>query len=276
MHMQVAHYLNNRDKNLVSDEMVRKKIEVARSAYGQSNPTLFPQQEKLQRFFGLDKDEAYKYMDKLHPSSGLRMGYTLGKNETLIDWWSKHDKSRFSTQLTKNLVRSIENTDAHDVISLKELFKEADQWLLMKADTSSSRYYQVEALRNNIYHRLTNEQQVDKNELRLINYQNLKETNYFLNHWTMISKAASYFKADVTRDLDKAFALHAQATQSPENDKKLLDALDIWIENKQESKSKRWEDAIKIKEHLTSVIAHNSEKALINEKQEEHLFELNN
>ena len=279
MHMQVACYLNKQDKNLVSDDTVKEKTEEARKTYVESrrlNPTLFPQQAKLQSFFGLSKEEAYRYVDKLHPTAGLRMGYTLGKDETLIDWWSKHDKnaSRFSTQLTKDLVRSIENTNAHDVQSLKKLFVEADKWLLLKANTSSSRYYQVESLRNNIYHRLTHEMGVNKSDLALINRQNLKETNYFLNHWTVVSKAASYFKTDTTRDLDKAFSEHAKAPQSKENDQKLMDALDKWIENKKGSKTKRWEEVIEIKEHLTEVINNSYKNTLIDEKKQEQQFEI--
>ena len=203
---------------------------------------------------------------------------TTGQTETLIDWWKKHDKnaSRFSTQLTKDLVRSIETiTDAYNSESLKKLFVETDKWMLLKANTSSSRYYQVESLRNNIYQRLlTNDMRVNKSDLASINRQNLKETNYFLNHWTLVSKAASYFKTDATRDLDKAFSEHAKAPVSKENDQKLLDALDKWIEDKKGSKSKRWEEIIKIKEHLTEVINNCYENTLTDEKQEEQSLQI--
>ena len=80
------------------------------------------------------------------------LGYTIGENESLINWWKKHDKdtSRFSTQLTKDLVSSIQKIDANNVESLKKLFTECDNWLILKENSSTSRYYQVEALRNNI------------------------------------------------------------------------------------------------------------------------------
>lgn len=259
MHRQIAHYLNQEDKALIPDTTVTKFTEMVRLSYSACRglkPTLFPPQAKLQSFFGLPKEDAYLYVDKLHPAAGLRAGYTLEKNELLIDWWKKHDKnaSRFSTQLTKDLVLSIENTEAHDADSLKKLFIEADRWLILKANTSTSRYYQVESLRNNIYQRLTEELQVSKTDLALINRQNLQKTNYFLNHWTIVSQAASFFKTDATRDLDKAFALHDQRPQSKEHDQELMDALNKWLENKKESTSKRWEEVIKIKEYLTEVL----------------------
>jgi hypothetical protein len=262
MHMQVARYLNQQDKQLVSDEAVKENTNRARGTYNQhenqgyQNPTLFPQQTKLQSFFGLSKKDAYLHIDKLHPKAGMRVGYDLGPEEKMIDWWTKHDKntSRFSTKLTKALVQSIEKTDASDEMSLKKLFAEADKWLLLKADTSSSRYYQVEALRNNIYDRLTGNMAMDKSELATVNRSNLHDTNYFLNHWTVVSKAASYFKTKATLELDKAFSEHAQAKPSQENDQKLMTALDQWIENKKDSSSKRYDDVIKIKEQLTEVI----------------------
>lgn len=258
MHMQIAKYLNAADKTLVSDEAVASEREKAHRKYTASEdftPALFPKQNQLQRIFGLSPKQIYHYVDELHPTPGLRHGYQLEQDETLIAWWNKHDKqaSLFSTQLTKNLVSVIETTDINDVDSLKMLFSHADKWLLLKADTASSRYFQVESLRNNIQQRLI-DKGVDEAELRSMQYQNLKDTNYFLKHWTTVSTNASYFKTDATRQLTLAFKAHAEAEQSLENDNVLLKALDTWLINKQGSKSKRMEDVIEIREHLTSVI----------------------
>jgi hypothetical protein len=257
MHMQIASYLNQ--QNLVSDETVGIKTEEARAIYTQSNfiePTLFPQAAKLQSFFGLSKEDAYRYTDKLHPTAGLRKGYTLRDHETLSDWWTRHEKntSRFSTQLTKDLVHSIKNTDIDDSEALKKLFVETDRWLLLKANSSSSRYHQVNALRNNIFYRLMNEMGIEQSELALKNRRNLQETNYFLTHWNRLSKSASFFKTDATRDLDKAFAEHAEKTFSYDSDQELMKALNTWLDNKKESKSNRWEAVIEIKEHLTNIL----------------------
>lgn len=262
MHMQVAKYLHkNNGEEVMSQQVVAERVEMARETYsnprwGSLPPTLFAQPNKLQRLFGLSKEQAYRYIDKLHPAAGLRHGLTFGENEELLDWWNKHDKkaSPRSTPLTKELVSVLEKTDKNDSESLKKLFTQADQWLLLKANTSSSRYYQVESLRNNLEHLLTKKMNVDPAELAAINRQNIKETNYFQNHWNIVSKEASLYKTDATRELDKAFAAHAAAPQSVYEDKKLLHAVDSWLDAKKDSSSKRWEDVIAIKEHLTEVI----------------------
>ena len=277
MHMQVAKYLNKQDKNLLSDATVKSKIDNARAQYTEydDEPTLFPKQTKLQGIFGLSKEDAYLYADKLHPSVGLRNGYTLEENEPLIHWWKKHDKntSRFSTKLTKNLVKSIQKTDANEVESLKNLFAECDKWLIIKENSCTSRYYQVEALRNNIYHKLIEQMKVEQSELAIINRQNLQGANYFQNHWNFISKAVSYYKTDETRKLDEAFAKHAKIEPEigksfVEKDKELLAAVNVWLTNKKDSKSKRWDEVIKIKEHLMEVITNCSLQEALTQKQQ--------
>ena len=271
MHMQVAKYLHKKGEQVMSQEQVNKQVEMARKTYSNDvsfQPTLFVQPNKLQRLFGLSQEQAYRYIDKLHPTAGLRHGFTFGENEALLDWWNKHDKkaSPISTPLTKELVSVLEQTDKNDIESLKKLFTKADQWLLLKANTSSSRYYQVESLRNNLEHLLTKQMDVEPADLAEMNRQNIKETNYFQNHWHIVSKEASLYKTDTTRELDKAFAAHAAAPQSLDEDKKLLNALDTWLDAKKDSSSKRWEDVIAIKEHLTEVIEKGYEKELAQEQ----------
>ena len=255
MHMQIAIYLNKR--NLISNSIVEERTEIARASYTQhqnSRAKLFPQQTKLQGFFGMNSKKSYQYLDPLHPCPGLRQGYTFETGETLLDWWNKHDKnaSLFSSELTRKLVGSIKRTDANDVEALKSLFSEADNWLLLKGNVSSSRYYHVEALRNNIYYQLIHQMNVIKLDLGHLKRDNLQRTNYFLNRWHSVSNA-SYFKTDLTYELESAFTEHATTNPSLENDQKLLTALNTWIENKKESRSKRWEDIIEIRRHLSGV-----------------------
>jgi hypothetical protein len=218
-------------------------------------PATFPPAHDLQRFFGIKHRELYRYLDKLHPASELRTGMLWQKNETLIDWWKKHDKkaSRFSTPLTQALVKAILATEMTPD-SLIVLFTKADQWLVKKEHTRTSRYYQVESLRNNIYHRLVHEYKVPKQRLAVINRQNLYEGRYFLKNWQIESHAASWFKTEATRLLDKAFKLHANLPPSQESDMQLKEALDTWLENKKHVRTNRYDLVISIREHLQDVM----------------------
>ena len=172
-------------------------------------------------------------------------------------WWDKHEKkaSYFSTDLTKQLIETINKTNEWDPASLKILFAQADNWLILKQDGTSSRYYQVESLRNNIYERLIINKHNTKLDLALINRTNLHNTAFFLTHWNKASSAASWFKTDTTRTLDGAFKIHAEATiPSEQVDQNLIKALDQWLEKKRDSKSKRYDLVIEIREHLQQVV----------------------
>ncbi|KTC84497.1 hypothetical protein [Legionella brunensis] len=268
MHMKVAELLNRKNSvtkydekiELVSDEAVKRKTDEARATYTAKvnvPPAPFPQVSQLQSFFGLNKQDAYRYVDKLHPTANLRKGMILEEGQTLIDWWKNQDRkaSRFSTRLTKDLVETIKQTQTDDVEALKKLFVQADKWLIAKENSSTSRYYQVEALRNNIYHHLINQHNVAKEDLLALNRQTLHETGYFLKHWTEGSAAASWFKTDTTRQLDKAFAEHAKVSpHNKEADEKLLDALDTWLELKKDSQSSRYDLVVEMREHLQDVV----------------------
>ncbi|CDZ79242.1 hypothetical protein BN59_03560 [Legionella massiliensis] len=257
MHMQVAKYLHK--QALVNEEDVQRKTEEARAVYTQHQHIAakqFPAISQLQSFFGLEKEKAYRYVDKLHPNGHLRRGMTWNRGETLINWWSKQDEkaSYFSSQLTKDLIKTIEITESNNVEQLKTLFQEADSWLIAKENVSTSRYYQVESLRNNIYDQLVNTLHVDKVELYQLNYQNMHRMGYFQKHWTEGSSHASWFKTDETRALDRAFEEHAKAEPSEESDRALLQALETWIEAKKGTQSKRYDLVVEITEHLQDVI----------------------
>jgi hypothetical protein len=256
--MQVAKYLHK--KELVTQEVVRAEINKARSTYSaisQIPPNPFPQVSQMQSIFGLDKKEAYRYTDKLNPIAPLRKGMMLKPEESLINWWMRHDKntSYFSTPLTKNLVKLIQNTDRNDVSQLKELLRKTDEWLVLKENTSTSRYEQVECLRNNIYHELITQHNVPKSDLAQLNRECLQATGYFLKHWTTASKAASWFKTEQTRELDKAFAEHAKITPHTEDaDRALMSAMDKWLEAKKDSSSSRFDLVVSMPEHLQEIV----------------------
>ncbi|ASQ46095.1 hypothetical protein [Legionella clemsonensis] len=262
MHMQVAKYLH--EKGVISKETFERKREEAKSTYSHYEnlpANLFPPVNQLQSFFGLEKEEAYRYLDKLHPAINLRKGMTWQpKKETLIAWWNRQEKhaSRFSTQLTKDLVKTIRVTTKDDIESLKKLFIQADKWLIMKENTLTSRYYQVESLRNNIYHDLVQNSHVPKRELAELNRQNLSETGYFLKHWQQGSKAASWFRTKETIKLDEVFKQH-DTIKPPtrEGDLALRNALGEWLEAKKTSQSKRYDLVVEMLEHLQDVIDKN-------------------
>lgn len=90
MHMQIAKYLNK--KSLISKADLKTQIDRAKKTYSNiSNmpPTPFPPIGKMQNFFGLKKEEAYRYVDKLNPIANLRKGMMLEPKESLINWWKK-------------------------------------------------------------------------------------------------------------------------------------------------------------------------------------------
>jgi hypothetical protein len=264
LHLKVAEFLKRKNQDnikLVKDDALERKREEARATYTvrvDIPPAPFPQVSQLQSFFGLDKKDAYRYIDKLHPTAYLRKGMMLAEDQTLIDWWQKQDKnaSYLSTQLTKDLVEIIKKTKTDDVEKLKKLYVQADKWLIVKENSSSSRYYQVESLRNNIYHLLINTFNVSKGDLSVINRQTLHETDYFLRSWTERSAAASSFKTDITRQLDIEFAKHARV--SPPNkqaDEDLLKHLDSWLDVKKDSRSSRYDLVVEMRERLQDIIA---------------------
>lgn len=258
MHMQIAKYLNK--KGLVSQEDAKAAVDVARNTYSRIShipPNPFPQVSQMQSFFGLPKEEAYRYVDKLSPIANLRKGMMFKPDESLMDWWKRHDKntSYFSTQLTKDLVKTIQSTAKDDVEQLKTLLQHADKWLVLKENSNTSRFDQVECLRNNIHHQLITTHGVSKQELAQLNRDCLEQTNYFLKHWTVASSAASWFKTNQTRTLDKAFAEHAKThPHSEEADRTLMNAMDDWLKDKKDSNSSRYDLVVSMREHLEKIV----------------------
>lgn len=257
MHFKVAEFLYKKEEDLVLEEfLLEKKAEAAATYETQDNfpPAPYPQVKNLQGFFGLNPQEAYRYSDKLHPTPLLRKGMLWKPNESLIEWWNRHENypSR-STQLTKDLVKQIKATASDDQEQLIKLFTQAEQWLVEKENTATSRYYQVESLRNNIHHHLTSTLNVPKEDLARLNREILHDTGYFLKHWTHSSAAASWFQSPQTDQLDKAFAQHSKQLLSKESDQELLKAMDVWL-NLKSYKSKRYDLVLSMYENLKNII----------------------
>ncbi|WP_131750939.1 hypothetical protein [Legionella erythra] len=83
MHLQMARYLNSStnsdsgESGLVKKGHIKIKEEEARKTYSyhateSANP--FPVASQMQSFFGLKKESAYRYIDKLHPDRLARKG----------------------------------------------------------------------------------------------------------------------------------------------------------------------------------------------------------
>ena len=130
MHLEIARCLNQQDKSLVTDKQVNKITEFVKDTYQQekdlsNKPAFFPQTSEIQKIFGLIKEEAYQYLDKLHPAYMLRAGFIWEEDETLIDWWNKHDKKnlKFPSKLTMNLFYRIKHTDPFQKKMTKNYWK---------------------------------------------------------------------------------------------------------------------------------------------------------
>ncbi|KTD45481.1 hypothetical protein Lqui_2952 [Legionella quinlivanii] len=256
LNMAIAKSLEKR--GYVSKEEVARKRQEAQKTYAVNEtlpPAQFPPAQQLQSFFGLRARDAYRYVDKLHPQAGIRSGYGLLKDESIIDWWNRQDKkaSRFSTELTKGLATLIHVTDYHDTDSVKRLFELTDKWLILKANSASSRYAQVESLRHHLQVKLLN-MNVDKTELAQINRENLRNTNYFVNEWKKSISPASYFRTDATRILERAIQEHAMKEPNEANDRTLLEAINTWLDGKNAKTSKRYDLVIMMREQLEEVI----------------------
>lgn len=260
MHMQLAKYLNR--KNLICDATVEKQTNLARAQYTTTPAPakLFAQRARVQSFFGLSTEQAYQNLDPLHPTVGLREGYTFEQDETLLDWWNKHDKQTSSCFGLTNeaLIHSIKCTNLNDIEAMTSLFSETDTWLLLKENKTSSRYCLVEALRNNLEDKLIHQMDVRPLDLLRLKRHHLEATNYYLTCWQSMGHMIDP-KSDETHALESAFVEHDKTSFSRENDQTLLIALDAWIEKKQASKSERWEGIIEIRQHLSGVIKNSSE-----------------
>lgn len=262
LNMQVAKYLHGDGLlGVDGDRHVKLKTLRVRLAYG-TQPATFPKVSKLQSFFGISRKELYRYTDKQHSKPGLREGFEWDGKEALSFWWERQEKesSRYASQLTKQLTRVINTPIEKDMTpddQLVDVFRAADRWLMLKAGKITSRYYQVEALRNNIAHHLISKDANYKGVLSAINRDLLKETNYFAKRWTSLSKEASWFKTEATRDLDLVFARHGRGEATDDD---LITAMDTWLEAKKHSTSKRYDFVIRLREEMQVVV----EKKLLN------------
>ncbi|KTC76127.1 hypothetical protein Lbir_0196 [Legionella birminghamensis] len=257
LHMAIAKSLAAR--NYLSPEELARKTEQAKNTYAAHKelpPAPFPPAKQLQGFFGIKKQHVYRYLDKLHPQAGLRSGYGLEKDENLKDWWKRQDKkaSRYSTELTKSLVATLNSTDFSKADEVKKLYTEADTWLIIKANSASSRYAQVESLRYHLGVMLEEKLGVTKQEIAQMNRKNLYNNQYFHNEWTKYINPASYFRTPATTALEKAIEDHSFETPSRESDQKLLDALNTWLEGKNAKTSKRFDLVIMMREQLEEVM----------------------
>jgi hypothetical protein len=255
LHLKIAESLQL-DKGIIATK--QENIRDTYKKYESMGPALFPQKTELQETFGLSKDEMYKYLDPYHPKPFLRRGYTLFAEESLINWWNRYEKnaSYFSSDETRELVKTIKETKFDDIDQLQQLLAHCDKWLFIKANSSSSRYYNVLALRNNLYHAIIDHCDV-KNEksAELVQLcENIHSKIGLINRWKEGSAAASFFQSKATDELDLAFKNYAISKPSFENDSKLNDALQTWLDQKTNGTSKRYDLVVSLKLELENCI----------------------
>ncbi|STY11573.1 hypothetical protein [Legionella quinlivanii] len=255
LNMELAKSLRKRGF-LTQEIVVRKTLTCRRAAsflYQQLNPSIPPlTNSDLSNYFGIKK-EPVQY--KAHGNTGLRKGYELHHEESLIDWWERQDKkvSHYSTLLTQLLVKNLKSMDLSNPDALKELYKETDTWLILKTNFASSRYAMVEALRHHIGMKLI-ALGVEPKELATIVWENMHETNYFLSEWNKTVKNANYFRTKQTRDLEEAIHDYAGELPTRENAEKLLGILDQWLHQENAQSNKRFDLVIIIREQLEEAV----------------------
>lgn len=216
--------------------------------------TFMHNEERLQGIYGLEKRDVYKHLDPYHPE--VNLPWDPSNDQTLLAWWNKHEEaiSKEPSKLTKELVKVIGEAEVNNSDSMIAVFKEADRWLLKKADSSSARYYQVQCLRDNVRDYLIKNDASIEDRLNKINRHNLVETDYLRQHWKKASRAASYFKSDETKALDEAFFKHSLPPPSLKKDHELRDSLNDWIEKKKGTTSKRLELVSEMIERMDDVV----------------------
>lgn len=267
LHLQLAKF--SFDKGLISKKTLNEKEDTVKEGYQDSadEPIVsFPHNpNKYDRIFGLPKNKFSKHFDPLHQEGRLKWN---SKEEDLMDWWTRQDEkvSRLSSQLTKDLVQVIpkkdDKTNNYNQKDMENLFKTADQWLLKKADTSSSRYFQVQCLRNNTRDYLKKIDPGVDVKLSDIHRQNLAETSYLHKHWFLTSTILFHKRTDDTRRLDQAFFNFAKSPPTIGKYDSLLTALETWRNTKegQNSDSKRMDIVIDMINQVKDVIASYPEK----------------
>jgi hypothetical protein len=223
----------------------------------------FPPLTKLQPIFGMNTQDIYMYSDKMCLTRHLRQGFewnTSDKAEKLIDWWDRHDKnaSFFSTELTKKLKKEIEQFNAaaeKDIChqNLVNIYAQADEWLMQKEGCRTSRRYQVEALRNNIFYFLTTHEGMKKKDLYAKNLKLLRDNKFFQKHWNRLSSATASSRINETTILDDAF----NAYEESHDETDLLNVLNTWLGTKENRTNPLYDTAFRIREHLQQVIENN-------------------
>ncbi len=212
-------------------------------SYSKTAP--LPPQHTLQSFFGMRRRDAYRHVDPHLNRPFFPEGMKKANRQPYMQWWQSHDKyaSYFSSTLTKKLVHQIKETDKapNNVEALKTLYHQAEHWLAMKNGTKTSRYYQVIALRDNLYDHLKGLMPPHQ-DIFNEHYEQMQKHGYLLQEWRNLSSQASSYKSFDTHKLDHAFEIHSRDKKpSEQNDTALLMALDRWLSNKEGSKSKRYE-----------------------------------
>lgn len=261
LNMHLTQQLANR--GLLSPNTADRHKQVVVEAYEKHKPT-FPDADQLQTTFGANKAQVYDHVDKIYLSKLNQKEYV----DFLTKWWEAQETqaSRFSTQLTKDLLAAIKAPDNDSDGSNKKLldiFKKTDEWLMLKMGSGSSRYEQVQKMREQVrewlLQKCDNKEDMEKTLLES-NLKSLQETHFFERQWQRESRAASWFKTSATKELDKAFQEHANAKEpSEENDKKLLKAMDKWLQEKTpeeglKSTSSRYDIVANMRNQLASVI----------------------
>lgn len=256
------HVHMNLTKQLADEGLLNKDTAAAQKQvitnYYDRHPPVLPNASQMQGTFGTNVSHLYNHIDKEYVKSLSPVDY----QGFLYKWWEAQETqaSIFSTKLTRELVSAMRDTNHSNANEkLVDLFTKADAWLLMKEGSGSSRFSQVEGLRNEVRERLLQQsgdaREVMEARLNEINRNSMQSTHYYERQWQRESKAASWFKTDDTRALDKAFAEHAKAKEpSKENDEKLLAAMDQWLDKKQQGSSSRLELVGRMREQLAEQV----------------------
>lgn len=240
---KVNNFYKNFDKNINKNADKNKKLD-------------FPEAKHLQSIFGANQADMYNYVDMRY----IQNMDSEKHQAFLYQWWQAQEtqSSIFSTQLTKELVQAIKDPiESNENEKLLDIFKKADEWLMIKDGSGSSRYNQVMKCRNRVQKRLLHIDPSNEAKMKESNINSLHQTHYFEKHWQRESKAASWFKTDATRELDKAFKAYGKAEKpSLKNDETLLKAIDQWINTKKvtNSSSRRFELVADMQEKLSTLI----------------------
>lgn len=161
------------------------------------------------------------YLKTFTPNRLWSKKYPWNEDETLQEWWLKHDTSIVSSSLSKDLFKIIQETnitiggpllDVHKHIDLEDYAKNykalsrlcqaSNEWLIHKDGSGSSRYGLVTSLRDQIHKQLTEmRHKLDTHDFRTTPHQRTdKDSIQQLNKdLADIDRDIKYKKSDFER-----------------------------------------------------------------------------